>query len=1034
MSKKGRAGASQLGATGPSRYSRILIQRRRRERARTNRPRPWFWIFQGTTALLLAVLLTVGGVVGVAAASVFGIYTFYAAQLPDASVIELQQEEFETIRIYDRTGQHLLYESVDPRPFRGDRTHMSLAEMAPAAKQASVALEDHNFWDNPGINVRGLIRAFVSNLQGGDVQGGSSITQQLIKNVVIPLEERTQQSYARKLKEVILALEVTRRYDKEKILEWYLNNNFYGNLAYGIEAASQVYFGKSVSELNVAEAAMLAPIPQFPALNPIDNPEDAKIRQGVTLQVMVGAGYLTQDEADAAFAQELDLRVSVAERFDILTAPHFALYALERIKEEFNTFDDPYRIWKEGLTVYTTLDVDLQRYAEQVARAQIARLNEQGRNVNNASVIVLKPDTGEILAMVGSLDYNNEEIDGQVNVAISERQPGSSFKPYVYLTGLLQGMTPASMILDVRTAFVQSDGSVYVPENYDRLYHGPVSLREALSQSLNIPAIRVMDQVGVASALRTAHRMGINGLDRGLNYYGLNLVLGGGEVTLLDHTYAYSVLANGGVMAGLPVSPESRRSGFRSLDPVAILQVRNTEGEVLTKYERPDVERIISADVQYVLADIMSDNVARSPMFGINNNLVLADRRVSAKTGTTNGWKDAWTVGYTPQLTVGVWIGNTDNESMNNVTGASGAAPIWKGVMERYHEGLPPRWYERPANVVASAVCQPSGLLPSPDCQRQRVELFIAGTEPKVADNLWQPFDIDKRNELLAKASTPEEERETKVYLILPPEAEDWVNSSGIDQPPQGESPDDFIDFDPEVAITFPAPGSYIGGQVEIRGNARGGNFANYRVEFGSGPTPVQWTQIGPEHGQQHENGLLEVFNTEGLEEGQYTLRLTVRYHDGNQRIWNAPVTIDNTPPTVLISEPKPNRLYVMDEDDQININALVNDVWAMDRVEFAIDGTYFITRTVAPYNERWPLEMRYEAVQGPETQNWAAFQSEDEDIRPGRIRYFKDGFAAIFSGSGVYLESHLIRVRAHDRAGNMTESDEVRVYVRQPR
>ena len=226
-------------------------------------------------------------------------------------------------------------------------------------------------------------------------------------------------------------------------------------------------------------------------------------------------------------------------------------------------------------------------------------------------------------------------------------------------------------------------------------------------------------------------------------------------------------------------------------------------------------------------------------------------------------------------------------------------------------------------------------------------------------------FDIDKRNELLAKASTPEEERETKVYLILPPEAEDWVNSSGIDQPPQGESPDDFIDFDPEVAITFPAPGSYIGGQVEIRGNARGGNFANYRVEFGSGPTPVQWTQIGPEHGQQHENGLLEVFNTEGLEEGQYTLRLTVRYHDGNQRIWNAPVTIDNTPPTVLISEPKPNRLYVMDEDDQININALVNDVWAMDRVEFAIDGTYFITRTVAPYNERWPLEMRYEAVQG---------------------------------------------------------------------
>ena len=1025
-------GVPRLSASGST---RILIERRRRERARANRVRPWFWLFQGTAALLLALFLTVGGAVGVAVASVFAIYSFYAAQLPDAGVIERQQEKFETIRFYDRTGEHLLYESVDPRPFRGDRTYMPLQEMAPAVTQASVALEDHNFWDNPGINVRGLFRAFISNLQGGGVQGGSSITQQLVKNVVIPVEERAQQSYARKLKEVILALEVTRRYDKGRILEWYLNYNFYGNLAYGIEAASQVYFGKSVSELDVAEAAMLAPIPQFPALNPIDNPEDAKIRQGVTLQVMVDAGYLTQAEADAAFAQELDVRGSVAERFDIITAPHFALYALERIKEEFNTVDDPYRIWKEGLTVYTTLDVQLQQYAEQVARTHIARLNEQGRNVNNASVVVLKPDTGEILAMVGSLDYNNEEIDGQVNVAISERQPGSSFKPYVYLSGLLQGMTPASLILDVRTAFTQNDNSVYVPENYDRLYHGPVSLREALAQSLNIPAIRVMDQVGVASALRTAHRMGINGLDRGLNYYGLNLVLGGGEVTLLDHTYAYSVLANGGVMAGQPVPPDSLRSGFRNLDPVAILQVRNTAGAVLMKYERPEVERIISADAQYVLVDIMSDNLARAPMFGINNNLVLSDRRVSAKTGTTNGWKDAWTVGFTPQLTVGVWIGNTDNESMNNVTGASGAAPIWKSVMERYHQGVPPRWYARPPNVVNQTVCQPSGLLPSPDCQRQRQELFIAGTEPKVEDNLWQSFEIDKRNQLLAKGSTPDEERETKVYLILPPEAEDWVKSSGIEQPPQGQSPDDFIDFPDDVAITFPPPGGYIGGQVEILGNARGGNFANYRLEYGSGPNPTQWTQIGPENGTQHHNGLLEVFNTEGLEEGQYTLRLTVRYHDGNQRDWKAPITIDNTPPTVEINEPEQDSLYVMDEDDQININALVSDEWAMDRVEFAIDATYFITRTAAPYNERWPLELRYEQVEVPgETRNWPAFASDDEEIRPGRMRELEDGFTVIFSGSGIYLEGHLIKVRAYDRAGNETESDEIRVYVRQPR
>ncbi|OUC05122.1 hypothetical protein RY27_29175, partial [Litorilinea aerophila] len=706
--------------------------RRKRYRARANRPRPWLWAGQGMLAVVGSFLLMVGAFTGVGVATVVGIYNTYAAQLPDASVIESQQEEFQTVRIYDRTGRHLLYESVDPRPFRGDRTYIPLAEMSPWVPKAAVALEDRNFWENPGINVRGLLRAFVSMAQGGAVQGGSSITQQLIKNVVIPVEERAQRSYARKLKEVILAMEVTRRYPKEKILEWYLNYNFYGNLAYGVEAASQVYFGKSSAELNLAEAAMLAPIPQYPALNPIDNPEEAKRRQGITLQAMVDAGYITQAEADAAFQQPLSLRTSVAERFDILTAPHFALYVLDQVKKEFNTAEDPFFIWKKGLTIYTTLDVELQRYAEQVAREQVAQLMAQGKNASNAAVVAIKNDTGEILAMVGSLDYNNEEIDGQVNMALAERQPGSSFKPYVYLTALQQGMTAATMILDVATAFPMADGTYYRPENYDRTYHGPVSLRNALARSYNIPAIRVMDQVGVANALRTAHRMGINGLNRGLNFYGLSLVLGGGEVSLLDHTYAYSVLGNLGVMVGEPVPPAERRSGYRELNPVSILQVRDSEGNILKKYEQPVAQRIVSAAVAYVMNDILSDDNARAPAFGANTDLTLPDRRVAAKTGTTNGWKDNWTMGFTPQLTVGVWVGNTDNEPMENVTGLSGAAPIWNAVMRKYHEGLPPIWYARPTHVTTRSVCMPSGLLPSHTCQppSQRSENFVAGTEP----------------------------------------------------------------------------------------------------------------------------------------------------------------------------------------------------------------------------------------------------------------------------------------------------------------
>lgn len=1012
------------------RHDRIFITRRKRARAIQNRPRPWFWVGQGFLGLLLSIVVSTALLIGSGVAVAFGIYNSYAAQLPDASIIESQQEEFETVRIYDRTGEFLLYESVDPRPFRGDRTYVGLTEMSPWVTKAAVALEDRNYWENPGINVRGLLRSFVSNLQGGAVQGGSSITQQLIKNVIIPAEERAQLSYARKLKEVILAMEVTRKYPKEKILEWYLNYNFYGNLAYGVEAASQVYFGKSSTELNVAEAAMLASIPQFPALNPIDAPEDAKRRQGIALQAMVEAGFITQVEAEAAFVQELTLRKSVAERFDILTAPHFALYVLDQIKREFNTAEDPYFIWKKGLTIYTTLDVPLQRYAEQVAREQVTVMQQQEKNASNAAVVAIKNDTGEILAMVGSLNYNDDSIDGQVNVAISQRQPGSSFKPYVYLTALTQGMTPASMIMDVATAFPQSDGTSYRPENYDRAYHGPVSLRNALARSYNIPAIRVMDQVGVATALRMAHRMGINGLDRGLNFYGLSLVLGGGEVSLLDHTFAYTVFANQGVMVGEPILPMERREGFRNLNPVSVLQVRDSLGNVLKKYEAPEADRVFSTEVAYIMSDIMSDDVARAPAFGSNTALTLPDRRVAAKTGTTNGWKDNWTMGYTPQLTVGVWVGNTDNESMENTTGLDGAAPIWNAVMRHYHQGLPAEWYDQPPGVTVRTVCVPSGLLPTPSCpaSSQRTELFVANTEPTLLDNIWQTFEIDTETGRLASPLTPPERKEVRTYQILPQEAADWVKESGIPQPPTEQTVVSLEDFDPDAAIIEPTINGYIGGRFEIKGNARGGP---YKLEYGAGVDPTEWIAIGPEHGEEVVNGVLETFDTTGVGEGLYTLRLTVNRDDG-PRVWTTPITIDNSPPTAVISDPRPDRLYVMESDEQINVNVIANDTWAVDRVEFMINGAPFATSTVAPFNERWKIAMRdIGEIETGAAENWLGFESSDPDVQPGRALRFGDGFMAIRTASGVYFESYELKVRVFDRAGNSAESEPVRVYVR---
>ena len=635
------------------RREQIFIHRRRRGRAVRTAPKPHLWILRIILAIVLLLIITAGTTLAAVVGTAAGIYTYFARDLPDATAIETEQEQFETVRIYDRTGQHLLYESIDPRPFRGDRTYVRLDQMSPALVEATVALEDRSFYENPGVNFRGLARAFVSNLSGDSVQGGSSITQQLVKNVLIPRKERIERSYARKIREIIMALEITRRYPgrsgKDQILEWYINYNFYGNAAYGAEAAGRVYYDKPASDLTLDEAAVLAALPQYPGLNPIQEPADAYRRQRKVLNAMADAGTLTQAEANAAkryyndrLMQDLldqkliapedvdparagdpmatrkvlqalvDLgslapaearegieqggvlwqfvRQRACERYSIPPdAPHFALYVLDQLDREFNTADDPYFIWRDGLQVYTTLDWDLQQQAQCIARTHIAYLRNQqptpypgcdpapapiveltqeknqfDHEVSNAAIVAINPKTGEILTMVGSLDYANKEIDGEVNNALAENQPGSSFKPFTYLTAFQQGYAPATMVMDVRTVFPDPPNPPYVPENYDRKYHGPQSLREALARSYNIPAVWLMSKVGVKNVVDTAHRMGINTLTK--DYYGLSLTLGGGEVRLIDITYAFSVLANGGVMSGQPVPAIQQRPGFRTLD------------------------------------------------------------------------------------------------------------------------------------------------------------------------------------------------------------------------------------------------------------------------------------------------------------------------------------------------------------------------------------------------------------------------------------------------------------------------------------
>jgi penicillin-binding protein 1C len=1032
--------------------ARLLRQRReRRSRAKGGASKVLLQLFGGLVVLLLSgfVLTILGGI-----ASATGIYGYYAKDLPDPGEIVTRQEKFETTKIYDRTGKVLLMEVIDPR--HGDRTLLPLEQIPEAFRNATIALEDKTFYSNIGIDPQGIVRAFILNLQGKGVQGGSSITVQLVKNILISEEERYEISYARKIKEAILAMEISRQYSKDQILEWYLNTNYYGNWAIGVEAASQVYFGKHAQELTLAECAMLAPIVQYPAMNPIDNPDEAKKRQGIALERLQAEGYITRTEAEAAFAEPLQIHSSMLKRYD-LVAPHFAVYVRKQLEDRYGGE----LLYRGGLKVYTTVDLEIQNLAEAEARAHVTKLQQEGEDARNAAVVVMRARTGEILAMVGSIDYWNEEIDGNVNVAVAPRQPGSSFKPFSYVTAFHQGHTAAQMVMDVHSCFDDYPNPPYCPENYDREYLGPRTLRAALGQSRNIPAVKVLDMVGVGNVIRTAHAMGINTLNQDLDYYGLSLTLGGGEVWLLDLVYAYGVLANGGSMMGQPA--KVARIGYRELDPVSILRVEDTKGEVLEEYKQPEARTVVLADGRelsaqeaYLLTSVLADNNARAPVFGSNSPLRLS-RPAAAKTGTTTDYKDVWTVGYTPQIVAGVWVGNNDNTPMEGVSSSRGAAPIWHNVMERiYNEGHAQRIlgevienFPRPPGLTAVEVCAVSGLLPTQHCPNRVNALFIEGTQPKEYCNVHHVERVNRQSGKLATACTPPELVEERVYEIYPPEAANWVRQKGIPQPPTER--DEIYGCSPEggeVVIIDPSLGGHIKGVVGIRGNARSGDFNFYRLEFGEGLNPSAWSQIGGDHHNQVDNDVLEYWDVRGLKDGLYTLQLTVVDHSQNFRRATSYVTVDNTPPEAYVNYPWPGRVYELEASDEwANLAADVRDNVQIDRVEFFLDNELVDFSVVEPFAVKWVLQMKdlrppsantppvYETrivtnPDGTRTEEqvmvtWVDVSRDGKTI----TQTWESGFMIIAS-SGKYTESHLMHVVAYDAAGNETKSEPVRFFV----
>lgn len=723
--------SQELKALHRVRINRMIMRKRRQARVSKDMvPR-----IVTTTVIVLALLtLLVSGSVGAG-------YAYYQAQLPLLNGIA-QHSLFQTTRIYDRNGT-LLYELYDHQQDKGRRTYVNYSDISPFLVNATVAAEDRTFWTNNGVDLNGIIRAAFSNAQSNQVvEGGSTVTQQLIKKEFFDGQNRTIQL---KAEEALLATGLTQQYPKWKIMEMYLNTVYYGDLNYSAEAAAQDFFGlqpkcshtvckAAVGQLDLAQASMLAGLPQGPSLyDPIVNKPAALARQKIVLQAMLTMGVINAKQVTQAEQEMAKYTFTSHSINNASLAPHFVRYVIDDVLVPLigaQALEDG------GYSVYTTLDLTLEKKVEQIAYDKLYNLHysdllgnvvlAKDYNVNNAGAVVMNPYNGEILAMDGSVKYsmNTPQVRGEDNVTLEQRQPGSSFKPVVYATDFEMGWYPAMNVPNHSTIYPYVDktdpSGFYHPGNYGGVYINrfPSTIRNTLANSFNIPAVDGIMYAGIGNVQNMAGRLGLNEVaNQKASNVGPSMALGSSSVSLLNMTSAYATFANKGV----------------HVPPTSILEISNNEGQAIYKYDEmhPQGKRALGADVSFLMSSILSDKAARYEEFSPGNPLEL-DRPAAAKTGTTNDFKDNWTMGYTPYLAVGVWAGNSDDTPMsNNVIGITGAAPIWHDIMEyasqRYH--FPPDDFTRPADVHAGTVSAITGLLPRPG-EPTVTDWFIDGTMP----------------------------------------------------------------------------------------------------------------------------------------------------------------------------------------------------------------------------------------------------------------------------------------------------------------
>jgi penicillin-binding protein 1C len=676
------------------------------------------------------------------------LYLSLAYLLPIPVSLSLGHNNIST-KIFDRHGQ-LLYEVLSPK--EGRKTYLQLNQIPQLFIDAVISSEDKDFYQHGGVDFSAISRAlFYNSLEQKITSGASTITQQLVRNL---LGTNRQRNLQEKLVEAAYAIRLSHAYSKDQILEQYLNTIYFGNLSYGVAEASQNFFGKDLSNLDLAEISLLAGLPQSPGnYNPLTNLPKAKKRQKYVLDSLVGEGHISTTEAEQAWSEQL--------RFDsgktVMEAPHFVHQVLADLEEKYGA-----DLLYSGLQIKTTLDLNLQKKAQQIIDYQLEKLHD--KNVGNAALLSVDIPSGQVLVWLGSKDFFNNKIAGQVDLITSLRQPGSALKPFLYLLALQQGETLASIIEDLPFK-VKTEGGVYAPLNYDLDFHGPVRMREALANSFNIPAVRTQEKLGTQNFLNFLQRLGLDSLDQKPDYYGLALTLGGGEIRLVDLANAYFTLANYGYQ-----KPFSN-----------ILEINGPDGVNIYKWNLPLSRNILGAkaeQISYLIISALSDSNARLRSFGEGNVLELSVP-AAVKTGTTRNFRDNWTFGFSPSILTAVWVGNSDATAMENISGIDGAGPIWHDFMEyfqSYHPSPSSQLdFSTPAGLRQVSICAISGLLPGANCQESILEWFISGTEPQKNDHYWQKFSCPQRD----GAHTE------KYFPVFPYPYQSWAQERGFVASPE---------------------------------------------------------------------------------------------------------------------------------------------------------------------------------------------------------------------------------------------------------